>query len=62
MVLGTMTAGTLISFTAYVRLLYRPISSLISTYFQLTKSLASFERVFEVGDTSALSVAHYGRF
>jgi len=47
-VLGGMTAGTLISFAVYVKLLYHPISNLISTYFNLTKSLASFERVFEV--------------
>lgn len=45
-----MTAGTLVEFTAYLGLVFAPLTSLLNSYMTMVKNLAVFERVFEVLD------------
>jgi ATP-binding cassette, subfamily B, bacterial len=47
---GSFTVGTIVAFTAYLGMLYGPLSSLTNTRMDLATSLVSFERVFEVLD------------
>jgi ATP-binding cassette subfamily B protein len=47
---GSFTIGTIVAFTAYLGMLYGPLSSLTNTRMDLATSLVSFERVFEVLD------------
>jgi ATP-binding cassette subfamily B protein len=47
---GSFTVGTIVAFTAYLGMLYGPLSSLTNTRMDLSTSLVSFERVFEVLD------------
>jgi ATP-binding cassette, subfamily B, bacterial len=47
---GSFTVGTIVAFTAYLGMLYGPLSALTNTRMDLSTSLVSFERVFEVLD------------
>ena len=47
---GGFTIGTMVAFTAYLGLLYGPLSALTNARMDLATSLVSFERVFEVLD------------
>ncbi len=47
---GHFTIGTVIAFTAYLGLLYGPLSALTNARMDISTSLVSFERVFEVMD------------
>jgi ATP-binding cassette subfamily B protein len=47
---GSFTVGTIVAFTAYLGMLYGPLSSLTNARMDLSTSLVSFERVFEVLD------------
>jgi ATP-binding cassette subfamily B protein len=44
------TIGTMVAFTAYLGMLYGPLSALTNARMDLATSLVSFERVFEVVD------------
>jgi len=44
------TIGTIVAFTAYLGMLYGPLSALTNARMDLATSLVSFERVFEVMD------------
>ncbi len=44
------TIGTIVAFTAYLAMLYGPLSALTNARMDLATSLVSFERVFEVLD------------
>ena len=44
------TIGTMVAFTAYLGMLYGPLSALTNARMDLATSLVSFERVFEVID------------
>lgn len=50
---GRFTIGTVIAFTAYLGLLYGPLSALTNARMDISTSLVSFERVFEVMDLPA---------
>jgi ATP-binding cassette subfamily B protein len=47
------TIGTIVAFTAYLGMLYGPLSALTNARMDLATSLVSFERVFEVLDLPA---------
>jgi ATP-binding cassette subfamily B protein len=47
---GSLTVGTIVALTAYLGLLYGPLSALSNARVEITTSLVSFERVFEVLD------------
>ena len=47
---GSFTVGTIVAFTAYLGMLYGPLSSLTNARVDFRTSLVSFERVFEVLD------------
>jgi len=47
---GTLTVGTVVALSAYLALLYGPLSALSNARVELATSLVSFERVFEVLD------------
>ncbi len=47
---GTITAGTVVAFVAYLGRLYGPISSLSNVQIEFATSMVSFERVFEYLD------------
>ena len=47
---GGFTIGTMVAFTAYLGMLYGPLSALTNARMDLATSLVSFERVFEVLD------------
>ena len=47
---GSLTIGTIVALTAYLGLLYGPLSALSNARVEITTSLVSFERVFEVLD------------
>ncbi len=47
---GTLTIGTIVALSAYLRRLYGPASSLSNARVEFATSLVSFERVFEVLD------------
>jgi ATP-binding cassette subfamily B protein len=47
---GTITAGTIVAFAAYLTRLYGPLTSLTSVHSDFIQSLVSFERVFEYLD------------
>lgn len=47
---GAMTAGTIVTFAAYVARLYGPISGLSNIQVEFATSMVSFERVFEYLD------------
>jgi ATP-binding cassette subfamily B protein len=47
---GTITAGTIVAFVAYLGRLYGPISSLSNVQVEFATSMVSFERVFEYLD------------
>jgi ATP-binding cassette subfamily B protein len=47
---GSFTIGTIVAFTAYLGMLYGPLSTLTNARMDLATSLVSFERVFEVLD------------
>ncbi|MBK8046859.1 MAG: ABC transporter ATP-binding protein [Anaerolineales bacterium] len=49
-IIGAMSAGTIVAFAAYLTRLYGPISSLSNVHIEFTSSLVSFERVFEYLD------------
>ncbi|MGI9665572.1 MAG: ABC transporter ATP-binding protein [Acidimicrobiia bacterium] len=49
---GTLTVGTIVALSAYLAALYGPLSSLANARVEFTTSLVSFERVFEVLDTT----------
>ena len=44
------TVGTVVAFTAYLGMLYRPLSALTNARMDFATSMVSFERVFEVLD------------
>ena len=50
---GQFTVGTMVAFTAYLGMLYGPLSALTNARMDLSTSLVSFERVFEVLDLPA---------
>ena len=50
---GTITAGTLAAFAAYVALIYQPLAQLTNSRVDVLTALVSFERVFEVLDFPA---------
>jgi ATP-binding cassette subfamily B protein len=50
---GTITAGTLAAFAAYVALIYQPLAQLTNSRVDVLTALVSFERVFEVIDFPA---------
>jgi ATP-binding cassette, subfamily B, bacterial len=47
---GAFTIGTVIAFTAYLGMMYGPLSALTNARMDIATSLVSFERVFEVLD------------
>jgi ATP-binding cassette, subfamily B, bacterial len=47
---GTFTLGTVIAFTAYLGMLYGPLSALTNARVDFATSMVSFERVFEALD------------
>ncbi len=47
---GTITAGTIVAFAAYLARLYGPLTSLTTVHSDFIQSLVSFERVFEYLD------------
>lgn len=47
---GEFTIGTIVAFGAYIRQLYSPLVSLTNAQVEFSRSLVSFERVFEVLD------------
>ena len=47
---GQFTIGTIVAFTAYLGMLYGPLSALTNARMDISASLVSFERVFEVLD------------
>jgi ATP-binding cassette subfamily B protein len=47
---GNFTVGTIVAFTAYLGMLYGPLSSLTNARIDFATSMVSFERVFEVLD------------
>jgi ATP-binding cassette subfamily B protein len=47
---GTISAGTLAAFAAYVALIYQPLAQLTNSRVDVLTALVSFERVFEVID------------
>ncbi len=47
---GSFTIGTIVAFTAYLGMLYGPLSSLTNARIDFATSMVSFERVFEVLD------------
>jgi len=47
---GSFTAGTIVAFTAYLGMLYGPLTALTNARVDFATSLVSFERVFEVLD------------
>lgn len=47
---GTLTTGTIVALSAYLALLYGPMSALANARVEYTTSLVSFERVFELLD------------
>ena len=47
---GTLTVGTVVALSAYLALLYGPMSALANARVEFTTSLVSFERVFELLD------------
>ncbi len=47
---GTLTIGTIVALSAYLGLLYGPMSALANARVEFTTSLVSFERVFELLD------------
>jgi ATP-binding cassette subfamily B protein len=47
---GSLTAGTIVAFVAYLSRLYGPISSLSNVQVEFATSMVSFERVFEYLD------------
>jgi ATP-binding cassette subfamily B protein len=70
---GQFSIGTVIAFTAYLGMLYGPLSALTNARMDISTSLVSFERVFEVldlpreiqekpGAVAAEQVAGYVRF
>jgi ATP-binding cassette subfamily B protein len=50
---GGFTIGTIVAFTAYLGMLYGPLSALTNARMEIATSLVSFERVFEVLDLPA---------
>jgi ATP-binding cassette subfamily B protein len=50
---GSITAGTLAAFAAYVALIYQPLAQLTNSRVDVLTALVSFERVFEVIDFPA---------
>ena len=47
---GQFTIGTIVAFTAYLGMLYGPLSALTNARVDFSASIVSFERVFEVLD------------
>ena len=47
---GSFTIGTIVAFTAYLGMLYGPLSSLTNAHIDFATSMVSFERVFEALD------------
>jgi ATP-binding cassette subfamily B protein len=47
---GQFTIGTVVAFSAYLGMLYGPLSALTNARMDISNSLVSFERVFEVLD------------
>jgi len=47
---GSFTVGTIVAFTAYLGMLYGPLSALTNARVDFATSMVSFERVFEVLD------------
>jgi len=47
---GTFTIGTVVAFTAYLGMLYGPLSALTNARVDFATSMVSFERVFEALD------------
>jgi len=47
---GAFTIGTIVAFTAYLGMLYGPLSALSNARVDFASSMVSFERVFEVMD------------
>jgi ATP-binding cassette subfamily B protein len=47
---GSLTIGTVVAFTAYLGMMYGPLSALTNARMDISTSLVSFERVFEVLD------------
>ncbi len=47
---GQFTIGTVVAFTAYLGMMYGPLSALTNARMDISASLVSFERVFEVLD------------
>lgn len=47
---GQFTIGTIVAFTAYLGMMYGPLSALTNARMDISASLVSFERVFEVLD------------
>jgi ATP-binding cassette subfamily B protein len=50
---GTFTLGTVVAFTAYLGMLYGPLSALTNARLDFATSMVSFERVFEALDLPA---------
>ena len=50
---GTFTLGTVVAFTAYLGMLYGPLSALTNARVDFATSMVSFERVFEALDLPA---------
>lgn len=48
---GAMQVGTLIAFTAYISMFWRPLMNLSNFYNQLVTNIAGAERIFEILDT-----------
>lgn len=57
---GTMQVGTLIAFTAYISMFWRPLMNLSNFYNQLVTNIAGAERIFEILDTKPEIVDNAG--
>ena len=51
---GTLAIGTLVALTAYLNRLYAPLTALSNVQVDVMTTLVSFERVFEVLDSTAV--------
>ena len=58
---GQFTIGTIVAFTAYLGMLYGPLSALTNARMDISASLVSFERVFEVLGPAAGDPGEAGR-
>src|SRR5699024_355588 len=47
-IMGNLTVGTMVAFVSYMERVYNPLRRLINASTELTQSIASIDRVFEL--------------